>query len=699
LIQAPIAGISGAFTIPTSVTTIGTHAFYNCDGLTGVTIHANVTSIRDSAFAFCDSLNSITIPASVTSIGMWAFHCCPGITSITFAAGSNISSANFGTLVFPEGSNGSGGDTLKTAYQTGGAGTYTRTSGGSTWAKQGGSVSNVLDGTWNAGSPTRSITLNGNTWTYAEEGSPYSRGTWTANFTVAYGSSGKLTLTINEFNSGGSWGALPSQYQSVKTNTVDVSINSGGTTMTLSNPVLTTAGVWGTTAGTYTRGGGSGGTLTITGVPQNLVSNVTSWGGSVGTFPTGTTLQQALANTNQNAGAPFEYAIVTPTAGSTYTVAVTLLTAPAMSIPWTASGSYRVFVVIGTSSTAGVAYAVNTSFSSGSATIAFTSFENLGTFTKGGSGNTGSWTAIPAGTGSGTTTFGTSDYIYSIAYGNGKWVAGGSNGKMAYSDNGTTWTAIPAGTGAGTSTFDTGRITSVAYGNNRFIAVGFSGKMAYSDNATAWTAVSTTAPGSYIYCIAYGNGRWIAGGSGNMAYSDNNGTTWTEIPSGTGAGTTTFSFIQNIRSIAYGNGRWVAVADGGRMAYSDNGTVWTAVTDSTFGTSNNAINSVAYGGGKFVAVGTSGKIASSDDGETWTAIPAGTGTGTTTFTSNIYCVAHGNGKFVAGSWSVMAYSANTTAWTAVPSTTFTSDINGIAYGGGKFVAVGDNGKMAYWADN
>jgi len=124
-------------------------------------------------------------------------------------------------------------------------------------------------------------------------------------------------------------------------------------------------------------GGPSGGTLTITGVPANLVSNVTSWGGGVEIFPTGTTIQQALSATTLHAWAAFQDGTVTAT-GSTYTVTVTLFNVS--SLPWTGSGSYQVFVLIGASDTAGVAYGVNTSFSSGSANIAFSSFADLGPF-------------------------------------------------------------------------------------------------------------------------------------------------------------------------------------------------------------------------------------------------------------------------------------------------------------------------------
>ena len=70
-------------TIPGSVTSIGNCAFYYCDGLTSITIPNSVTSIGYYAFYYCDGLTSITIPNSVTSIGSSAFYCCSGLTSVT----------------------------------------------------------------------------------------------------------------------------------------------------------------------------------------------------------------------------------------------------------------------------------------------------------------------------------------------------------------------------------------------------------------------------------------------------------------------------------------------------------------------------------------------------------------------------------------------------------------------------------------
>ena len=74
--------IGGKFTIPESITSIGTGAFYNCSNLTSITIPNSVMSIGKYAFECCIELKSITIPNSVTSIDNGAFYRCSGLTSI-----------------------------------------------------------------------------------------------------------------------------------------------------------------------------------------------------------------------------------------------------------------------------------------------------------------------------------------------------------------------------------------------------------------------------------------------------------------------------------------------------------------------------------------------------------------------------------------------------------------------------------------
>lgn len=88
---------TGSVTIPStvnyggmtySVTSIGGWAFYECSGLTSVTIPNSVTSIGESAFSGCSGLTNVIIPNSVTSIGGGAFYLCSGLTSIVVASGN-----------------------------------------------------------------------------------------------------------------------------------------------------------------------------------------------------------------------------------------------------------------------------------------------------------------------------------------------------------------------------------------------------------------------------------------------------------------------------------------------------------------------------------------------------------------------------------------------------------------------------------
>jgi len=121
-------------TIAEGVTFIGNNAFRGCTSLENVTFAAGsqLQTIGNSAFRGCTSLSAITIPSGVTSIGDGVFDGCTSLISVTFA-GSAITNTNFGNDTFPEESGG-GGNTLRTAYLAGGAGTYKRTA--STWTKQ-----------------------------------------------------------------------------------------------------------------------------------------------------------------------------------------------------------------------------------------------------------------------------------------------------------------------------------------------------------------------------------------------------------------------------------------------------------------------------------------------------------------------------------------------------------------------------------
>jgi hypothetical protein len=172
-------------------------------------------------------------------------------------------------------------------------------------------------------------------------------------------------------------------------------------------------------------------------------------------------------------------------------------------------------------------------------------------------------------------TFGTSR-IQSIAWGNGKFVAGGEDGKMAYSADGVTWTAVDTGTlfdyvnSSGTTV--KAAINAIAYGNGKFVAVGSSGKMAYSADGETWTAVSDSTFGtSPIQSIAWGNSKFVAGGDYGKMATSTDGVTWTAENTGT-----LFDYVDSyvttrkatIYAIAWGNNKFVAGGSSGKMAYS-----------------------------------------------------------------------------------------------------------------------------------
>ena len=76
-------GTATEITIPSSVTTIGSGAFVDCNRLTSIVIPDSVTTIGSGAFYNCSKLTSIVIPDSVTTIGEGAFMYCDRLTSIT----------------------------------------------------------------------------------------------------------------------------------------------------------------------------------------------------------------------------------------------------------------------------------------------------------------------------------------------------------------------------------------------------------------------------------------------------------------------------------------------------------------------------------------------------------------------------------------------------------------------------------------
>lgn len=114
-------------------------------------------------------------------------------------------------------------------------------------------------------------------------------------------------------------------------------------------------------------------------------------------------------------------------------------------------------------------------------------------------------------------------------------------------------------------------IYGVAYGNGRFVAVGEGGRIAYSSDGESWMAATGDVfNGGIIRCIAYGGGRFVASTDtyGRKAYSDD-GITWT----------TSSGENFHAESIVYGVNRFVGVGGLGRIGYSANGTSWSQIAE------------------------------------------------------------------------------------------------------------------------
>ena len=159
----------------------------------------------------------------------------------------------------------------------------------------------------------------------------------------------------------------------------------------------------------------------------------------------------------------------------------------------------------------------------------------------------------------------------------------------------TNWTLVSD------SKFGSTTVRSICYGNGKYVAVGGSGKMAYSIDAVNWTSVTDSKFGSSdIYSVCYGDGKFVAAGLDGKIARSSDGINWTLVSDS--------KFDSSVvNSVCYGDGKFVAVGGSGKMAYSSDGITWTAVSDSRLGSA--WIFSVCYGNGKFVAGGDSGKMA------------------------------------------------------------------------------------------
>lgn len=262
---------------------------------------------------------------------------------------------------------------------------------------------------------------------------------------------------------------------------------------------------------------------------------------------------------------------------------------------------------------------------------------------------------------------------------NNMWLAVGDVGSVLVShDNGDGWTRLDSGVTNVNSDFK-----GVAYGNGLYVAVGTEGLAATSPDGTNWTIHPTGAgPLQDFNAVAFGNGRFVAVGRGfsdltNTVATSLDGTNWTFQSA---------AVLYQLSDVAYLGGMFVAVggykdfAGFGTVMTSTDGVSWTAgLTNAT-----RDLGGVTHGNGMFVAVGDRRTVYSAD-GVNWSEVfnP-----------SALYMrrVAYGNGVFTAvgatPGTGVQSYYYTSTDGTNWFSHTGSLATDRVRFANNRFVAVG-----------
>ena len=209
------------------------------------------------------------------------------------------------------------------------------------------------------------------------------------------------------------------------------------------------------------------------------------------------------------------------------------------------------------------------------------------------------------------------------------WVAVGDGGAIVTSPDGTNWTGRTSPT--------TKILRGVAYGNGIYVACG-SNVIVRSTDGVTWTDVSPVINVS-LQGVGYGADFVNAGstnqtveesplfvvvGENGFILTSSNALDWVQRTSGTTAW---------LSDAMYGNGYYVVVGNT-RILRSGDGITWDITTNSAY------LYRAAYCSGVFKATGKNGAIWTSTDGLTWEAEVSGT-------TNDIRGIRYANDQFVA----------------------------------------------------
>lgn len=280
----------------------------------------------------------------------------------------------------------------------------------------------------------------------------------------------------------------------------------------------------------------------------------------------------------------------------------------------------------------------------------------------------------------------TPNYVNTVAYGNGIWVAAGDFGYLATSSDGRTWTQressapedwpLDLGTGY--------ELTSAAYGNGRWVISGSDGRLYTSTDGIDWTHQLTDEP-TFWENVVHHDGRWIVTGASSEVLLSVGGRAWRSQSIGNS---------DWIWASAWGNGQWVVVDASGQVFASADTSAWSH--QATLPT-NSIIDDIHYADGRWVAVSGFGEVFTSSDlsrwTKAWTAPRQAVFEGDPPEPIQLYAVDHADGRWViAGGVDVEAdvgfIATSTDGVTWQPRALAGDDlfVFGIAYGNGRWLA-------------
>ncbi|MDX1953342.1 MAG: immunoglobulin domain-containing protein [Verrucomicrobiota bacterium] len=257
-----------------------------------------------------------------------------------------------------------------------------------------------------------------------------------------------------------------------------------------------------------------------------------------------------------------------------------------------------------------------------------------------------------------------------VAYGEGRFVAVGFDGKVGYSTDGLNWTLTTQGPVPATKNF-----RAVTYSNGRFIAVGTGSFIMISEDGIAWTDKSLSSNVEFLAVAHNGSTVVATGKGGNGVISLNNGDSWNAI----------LTFTGDTPGLAYGNGRFVAAGKDGYVAYSTNGQDWISkrLPLPSPVESRPTFNRTVFASGTFYSVVSNGELFTTTNGVDWVRLNSGV--------PNVQALLAGNGRVLLAGGGIYSFGvlnegspAITTqpqSRTAPAGSTTTLQVNAVGSGG------------------